>query len=168
MAARIPFSWLSAEDPDHMRSVVEFATNLYYLTALTVEEIRGRLEEELCCRPALVQRPGGVITGWGQAIGLEDPRTGSVFHSHDARAVLLDVGPRAEYVLDNIVENVQSPTLEEYQRLFLLHDEEVLQSYHQDVSFRAWVDQCAARAVDMVPQGAVRRIVAHIKQWMQK
>lgn len=151
-----------------MRRVVEFATNLPCLTALTTEEIRGRLEEGLCCHPALVQHPGGVITGWGQAVGLEDPRTGSVFHSHDARAILLDVGPRAEYVLDHVVENVRCPSREECQRLFLLQDEEVLQSYHQDVSFRAWVDQCAARAVCTAPQSAMRRMLTGVRLWIQK
>lgn len=164
----IPFSWLSAEDPEHMRRVVKFATNLPCLMALTTEEVRGRLEEEFCCRPARVQYPGGVITAWGQIVGLEDPRTGSVFHSHDAQAVLLDIGPRTEYVLDQVVANVQQPTREEYQRLFLLQDREVLQHYHQDPSFRSWVDQCAARAVDMTPQRAIGRVIARVRQWIRR
>ena len=41
----VHFSWFSEEDPDRMRAVVEFATNLPCLMALTTEEIRGRLEE---------------------------------------------------------------------------------------------------------------------------
>ena len=151
-----------------MRSVVEFTTNLPCLTALTVGEIRGRLEEEFDCRPARVQHSGGVITAWGQMVGMEDPRTGSAFHSHDAQAVLLDVGPGAEYVLDQVVRNVQCPTHEEYQRLFLLQDGEVFQYYHQDLSFRAWVDQCTARADGMASQSTGRRIVAWIRTWMRR
>ena len=143
---RIPFSWLSDENPAHMRDVVAFSTNIPCLMTLTTEEIRSHLEGELRCRPARLQCPGGVITAWGRALDAEDPRTGSAFHSHDAQAILLDVGPRAEYVLDQIVANVQQPTREEYRRLFDLQDGEVLQDYHQDPSFRSWVDQCAARA----------------------
>lgn len=169
MAASIPFSWFSEENPDHMRNVVEFATNLPCLTALTTEEIRARLEEELSCCPAQVQRPGGVITGWGQIVGLEDPRTGSAFHSHDAQAILLDVGPRAEYVLDFLVAHVRSPTREECQRIFTLQDREVFQHYHQDLSFRVWLDHCAARAENMAsPPGLILRIVAAVRAWMRK
>lgn len=113
-----------------MRRVLEFATNLPCLMALTVGEIRSCLEGELRCRPACLQHPGGVITGWGGVVGLEDHRTGSVFHSHDAQAVLLDVGPCLEYVLDQIVLNVRYPSREEYRRLFLLQEDEVLQHYH--------------------------------------
>lgn len=149
-----------------MRSAVEFATNLSCLMALTTEEIRGRLQEEFSCRPARVQYPGGVITGWGQIVGLENPLTGSVFHSHDARAILLDIGPRAEYVLDQVVANVRHPTREEYRRIFALHDGEVFQHYHQDPSFRAWVDQCAAHAEHRESQGTFRCLMARIRSWM--
>lgn len=151
-----------------MRSVVEFATNLPCLGALTTEEIRARLEEEFRCRPARVQHPGGVITQWGETVGLPDPRTGSVFHSHDGQAILLDTGPGAEYVLNKIVENIQSPSREEYRRLFLLQDGEILQDYCQDLSFRSWVDQCAARAVCEAPQSTMRRMFVGIRQWIQK
>lgn len=164
----IPFSFFSQEDPQRMRSIVEFSTNLPCLTTLTTEEIRGRLEEDLRCRPACVQAPGGVITAWGELVGLKDPLTGSAFHSHDARAVLLDIGPRAEYVLDVFVENVRAPTREELQRVFLLHDREVFQHYHQDLSFRFWLDHCAARAEAAAAPGPLRRIAAAVRGWLRR
>lgn len=165
----IPFAFFSEEDPSHMRSVVEFATNLPCLMALATEEIRSRLEADFCCRPAHVQAPGGVITGWGELVGLADPLTGSAFHSYDAQAVLLDVGPRAEYVLDVFVENVQSPIREEYQRIFSLQDREVFQHYHQDSSFQLWIDRCAARAESMAASpGVLARIIAKVRAWMRK
>lgn len=163
----ISFSFFSQEDPHRMRSIVEFATNLPCLMALTTEEIRGRLEEEFCCRLARVQAPGGVITAWGELVGLEDPRTGSAFHSHDAQALLLDIGPRAEYVLDVLIRNVQVVTREEYERLLALQEAEVFQDYHQEPSFRAWIDQCAAHAEHMAsPPGIIRRAIATIRTWM--
>lgn len=151
-----------------MRRVLEFATNLPCLMALTAGEVRSRLEGELRCRPAKFQEQGGVISGWGGMVELEDPRTGSAFHTHDARAVILDVGPGAEYVLDQVVMNVQCPSREEYRRLFLLQDDEVLQHYHQDPSFRVWVDHCAAHGESLISQGTVGQIFWSVREWLKK
>lgn len=135
---REKIDWSSFRSTFHPRGLelLQVLADPESLEGLSVEELRTKFEGEYGYERITEERNGGVIVGWGEALGAGDLRTGAALVTNDQAAVLLGVGHDGRYFIEILAGDAGRPSRFEEHRVAEYHKDYAFQWYEQTEAFR--------------------------------